>query len=744
MRKFGYIGLWVLMLFVFSQNIWAQRIQTISGRIVDKIEKKPFKSDVAVFIFGFYTVAAAEEEFKKLSTPGQTVVSDILTTTDLSGNYEIDLPDNGAIIFQADVSTPIMEKIDGRLEINVQLDAGIQLPEFEKTGLRKQIGPEPPVSGEIDGDKLSASNKFYIPAGNAKKNARLIIQPILVHCATEDTIAFCKPIICDGEEYYLTQDRRKDFNIEENDPLFNYVNKDIKLVSDKMEILWVDTVKLPKPKESYYITADYSLEDYTKVYFHDKSLIVNCKQKRRLRFLEFSFGQRNLNPNEYRERAKRERLNTAGNISLTFVVGKTELDPENPENEVQMKKLQDDLLAIVNGEGTSLKEFHITGISSPEGGYQSNLALSQRRVAYAKQQITSVIPQSMMRKVYQNDSAKVAGWNQVAELVRDTLPELADHIMSIVERAKHPDQQFQQIARLPEYKDVITKTFPKLRTVKYVYQHEVFRELTPEEILDRYEHDMDYRTGKKEFALYEFWHLFNMVKDPMELEALYKRAYDVSAKQNNQPWILAANNLAVSYLKRDTFDTEILKPFIDKATKGVNVIRPLANGIGTETINPEAIVANQLAMCIKADQYEDASIMAQILPDTPENIKIKAFARCLGGHWKKDQNVFDIVKNSSPINEVVMYLAKNTNVYNLMAERSMKKLDSDTALYWYFKAMISYRKQDIYTTQMNLFECFKKDKSFINIFNGDGEFNEEDCAFIMEEWENEKEMMMLN
>ena len=54
MRKFGYIGLWVLMLFVFSQNVWAQRIQTISGRIVDKIEKKPFKSDVAVYIFGFY------------------------------------------------------------------------------------------------------------------------------------------------------------------------------------------------------------------------------------------------------------------------------------------------------------------------------------------------------------------------------------------------------------------------------------------------------------------------------------------------------------------------------------------------------------------------------------------------------------------------------------------------------------------------------------------------------------------
>lgn len=29
-----------------------------------------------------------------------------------------------------------------------------------------------------------------------------------------------------------------------------------------------------------------------------------------------------------------------------------------------------------------------------------------------------------------------------------------------------------------------------------------------------------------------------------------------------KPWVLAANNLAVAYLKRDTVDTEVLKPLI--------------------------------------------------------------------------------------------------------------------------------------------------------------------------------------
>lgn len=55
-----------------------------------------------------------------------------------------------------------------------------------------------------------------------------------------------------------------------------------------------------------------------------------------------------------------------------------------------------------------------------------------------------------------------------------------------------------------------------------------------------------------------------MIKAPEEAEKLYRRAYRETmaydTKGKEKPWILAANNLAIALLRRDTFDVEILKP----------------------------------------------------------------------------------------------------------------------------------------------------------------------------------------
>lgn len=50
-------------------------------------------------------------------------------------------------------------------------------------------------------------------------------------------------------------------------------------------------------------------------------------------------------------------------------------------------------------------------------------------------------------------------------------------------------------------------------------------------------------------------------------------------------------------------------------------------------VNPETIVANQLAMYIRAYNFEEASILADKLPDTERFQMIKAFANCLGGYY---------------------------------------------------------------------------------------------------------------
>lgn len=104
---------------------------------------------------------------------------------------------------------------------------------------------------------------------------------------------------------------------------------------------------------------------------------------------------------------------------------------------------------------------------------------------------------------------RVATWNEVADLLeQDSLTTEAQEIREITEKYKNPDAQFAAVSRLPYYATAIKERLPQLRTVQYEYKHEIFRELNPDEILDKYLHDPQYADGKKSFTRYEYWHLF--------------------------------------------------------------------------------------------------------------------------------------------------------------------------------------------------------------------------------------------
>lgn len=749
--SFKIVGIWIGILFCFSVcPAVAQQIKVVSGRVLNQETKKPFDKE-AVFVYAFNTVAAAEDVKKKIDDNEAFGLStDAMEVVGNDGYYEIRVAENGALIFKIGLAPCVLEKVNYRMEINAVLDAGIVLEDVSIVGTLQDIKPAPKAP-TIIGNKLLLYGTFPIPAQFGKPNARLIIQPYVVDCETNDTVTYTRPLIYDGPEFGLTQERRMNF-CPANDPLYAFVAPK-PLTEDRMSLEWTDTVPIPDPTRNYHGTAAILLEDYTHVYYDKQVLVNTCETKRPLKFLEFSFNHQSLNPDDYRERPKREKRNTAGNISLSFLVGKAMLDPDDPANAEQLDKLKSDLLEIVNGEGTTLKEFHITGISSPEGSYASNLALARQRVNFAHSQVTSVLPARVLSRVYQNPQAKVATWEAVADLLeKDTFPEAAAAVREIINRfPKSQDAQYSQILRLPYYTTTIKDIFPKLRTVHYEYKHELYRELTPEEILDKYQHDEAYRSGKKSFALYEYWNLFKMIKDPHELEALYKRAYHESETMNGQPWILAANNLAVSYLARDTFDTSILEPFIDRKTRGVNVVRTRIDGVTKEIINPEAIVANQLAMYIRANNYEQASVMAQILPDTPQNEMMKAFAMCLGGYYRggttaeermKSRKVFDLVKKSSPINGVVMDLAMESKGYDVLAEQEAAKLPADNPVCWYLKAIINNRKGEMGFEEAKncLINCFKLDEKYIAISASDGDIGKDLYEYTMDMYSMSKEM----
>lgn len=53
-----------------------------------------------------------------------------------------------------------------------------------------------------------------------------------------------------------------------------------------------------------------------------------------------------------------------------------------------------------------LKEFHVIGKASPEGYYQQNLQLAQKRMQRIQQEVVGVLPHAVAERVYQTRRRK--------------------------------------------------------------------------------------------------------------------------------------------------------------------------------------------------------------------------------------------------------------------------------------------------------------------------------------------------
>ncbi len=728
-------------------------MKRVTGYVLDKTTGKPIdQKQVGVQVYGFNTVAQAQDVKAQMDGDENCfVVPDSQAFPDDNGYYEITVPETGALIFKAEMKTAILEKVNFRLEINVKIEMGNYIQTSHITAVRDQVGVLDP-QGDIEGNYLKARSTISLPENSGKTNARMIVQPVLLDGASGDTLRFLTPTVMDGREYGLTQLRRMNYD-PSLDPLTRYLSPDT-LSSANQTVHWADTIYLEHPERNYLVKGIILLEDYNRPYFRKDYFLASSRLRRPLRFLEYSMMPYSLDPEEYRERPKREKRNTAGNMSLNFMVGKAVLASDDTLGRSQLDSVRLTLEGIIHGEGSSLKEFHIEGTASPDGPYAGNVSLAKKRMEYALGQIVSSLPKAVRDRVYMTTTAKVASWNDVADLLEaDSLLVQAAAVRKIVtDNPRNPDRQWARIRALPDYRSIIVDYLPRLRSVHYRYGYELFRELTPEEILDRYENNPDYRSGRKKFALYEYWHLFSLVKDPEQLDSLYRRAYNESIEANGRPWILAANNLASSLITKGVADTTLLSSFIDLQTPGVNFRLRRMNGSGEDIVNPEAVVANQMIMYVMCNNFRKAGQLTNILPDSEQNRLVRAFALCLGGYYKggntpeqrsRAREVFETVSGSSPLNRVVMLLAMNTKSYDTLAEEAIATLDQNDALTDYLWAVIYGRRgarthdfMDDIASEDYLLSCFRKDPKFVNIAAGDGDIVETIFKSAKDRYEN--------
>ena len=730
---------------ILPAMVYAQDRKLVTGRILDKATDKPIDlSQVEVAVYSFNTVAEAGDVKKQMDADANSVIlPEAVAFPDQNGYYQIYVASTGALIFKADMQEAVVEPVDNRLEINMSLSLGNRIRNSLVSAKRENIGVMDPET-DIDGNWMKVRSSISLPAFSGRANARLIVQPFLVDCESKDTLRYLRPMVLDGKEYVLTQLRRKNYD-PDLDTLNTYRLKDETLSAREIVLPWSDTIFLEHPDRSYQVKGIIHFEDYLGVYRNNDYYLTSSRIRRPMRFLECPAGPYWLDPDQYKEHPKRERHNTVGRMSLQFTIGKAEIAASDTSGWRQIEALKRTLLGIVNDEGSVLKEFHITGTASPDGPYATNQRLAQRRMQYALDHIASVLPKEIRERVYMTTKANVASWSDVADLLeRDSLTQTAAQVRRIVEENPgRQDRQWTLIRKLPDYKPVITDRLPELRNVQYLQIQEVYRELTPEEIWDRYQNDEDYRSGKKEFALYEFWNLFNMVKDKDELYALYKRAYDQSIRDNGRPWILAACNLAAADIERGIVDTTLLSPFIDLSTHGVNVNVRNTYGDGYTVVNPAPVVANQMIMRAKAYDFRKASQLCQLLDNGggEEYKAVKAYVMCLGGYYKGGdtpqqrawaKSNIETVMESTSLNRVVANLALDTKHNDAVAEQAMQELPADDALTDYLWAIIYGRKagrtgdvMDDLSSEDYLVSCFRKDKSFMDIAAGDGDIVED-------------------
>ena len=729
------LKIWILLLVVAgcgTGTALAQKMVKVSGTVYNIAEnrKVPF-SDVTVDVYAAKTVAVGEDMKKILDSNDQekTLLLDQegKTTTDENGYYEILVPDNGALIFKVGLSPSVLKEVRHQMKIDVSIDEGVMLESVTVTARRLVQKPEP-TAPKMIGNMLIPYNTFKLPPYFGNRFSRLIIQPYVLDCETNDTVTFARPSVYDGKEYALTQERKMGYDMD-RDPLRPYIKAEA-LTTRAMNLDWTDTIIVPDPNRNYSCFAIVNLEDYSAS--NSRTYQINtCQTKRPMKFLQYNLFSEQMDPLQHKERAQIEKRNTSDKIQLSFLINSDQLT-DTPENKQSLAMLRNKLKEIAESPGTVLKEFHVAGTASPDGHYSSNLSLAERRMRKIEQEITSILPQYTLERVYRNPHAEVAPWEEVVKLLeRDGKSTEAGKVKEILAKHKDIGAQGRALKQLDWYSTVIVPYLDELRVVNYNCLYEIYREPNDEEVMAQYRE----KGLKGSYTRYEYWKLFQLITDEKELEALYRRAYEESLEQKH-PWALAGNNLAASYLERDTVDTSILEPLIDLSIHSTDYSRMNADGSRTEIVNRLEVVTNQLCMYIKKGDFEHASVLVKILPEDSKFDLLKAYTWALGGYFQggttpeekeRAQKTFETIKASSPQNEVVMYMALDNRAGNAAAKASLAKLPQDSALTWYFKATLSAREGEIefMNTVIALSECFKRDKSFVATAQNDGEFNED-------------------
>lgn len=621
------------------------------------------------------------------SVPDVNIINPItnerIEMSDEDGRYVVKAEKFGSLKYTCIGYEDKTVELKGRQIVNVVLkDAVVELDEVTITSkIKNKVVPEP-TDIEIKGNYFHLKTRIPVPKELFTTNRRLIIQPSL-YDINEHKRLLMRPLVFDGKAYQTTQ-RRMYNNDSKQDPLNDYVHVKNSSYHKSDLLTYHDSIYIEQLKHDYRADVHLAMENYRFIVYRDSFSIARGTVNP-LRFLEYSFSASHITDQRYIPRPVMQLRDTQGEVNLTFVVNEADLDKRNPQNQIELNRLKDELAAIENNPNASLNSFHITGIASPDGPYASNLRLAKMRTDKALEHILSQLSPNNRQRMNVKSDAEVATWDTVVSLLRKEQKEnYAIDIEHLIQQYK--GLQLNRILKTkPYYKELTTSYLTRLRKVKYTYGYSIFRSLTDEEI-----HQL-YLKNPKELTRFEYYRMIATAATPKEKEKLSREALDIY-----DHFTYAANELAYSRIEQGHPDSRILEPYISHSS-------------------PAELLTNQVIALLEEGKYSKADSVLSLLPDTQSYPELRAITSALAGYHNDS---FDAVAATSPLNKAVMLLAMKRNEE---AWQQLQQMSIHTAREYYIKAIAANRLDNVSEAMIYINKALELDPTLIEIARIDGD-----------------------
>ena len=616
---------------------------------------------------------------------------------DYEGHFEADIAQKGALVIISEGAV-IVTPIDKRLHYDILIKGdnadGILLKNTDVIGEKRglKIRELPAID---DGPTIHWDVTMTLPEGYVNTDSRLILQPVVIDCQTEDTVQFLEPLIGEGERYHMLQKRHKSYDYLRNDPLAPYYKQEI---PGDNTVHWETTFVKPNPDHTYKWQARLRLEDYSHVFYDDASKEGSCNSRKPWNMLNISMARKEMAmDSQFYEPSHAQLMEAARDLQLTFEIGKAQLTDDS----VNISTIQQ-LVRELQSYGRQLINVKIQGTASPDGQPARNAELAEMRAAKA----LSMIRPYTSGAATQTIPAKVYSWYDVA----DSLVERGQRLEGEELRQYAQANNMTGIRHMMESNPAIEQILKNQRVMKCAYLIRQNKVLEPEEALWVYRNDPSYAEGGDNiFSNGDYYHLLTQIKDSAERRKLISRIYREQSRRKDSRFspfaAYIANCMACYVLADDSTNTNILQPFVDMKS-GLEVVRQISfNNIYRYKVNRQEIVANQAVMLFKQLKLGGAAHLADKLPNIPEYRDVKMFTDLETLFFKQNKNAeeeqraqkaLQYALSSSLENRAVLCfeLAPELGYTYQEIEHIVDSLDDGNAKKWYIKAMIAANTTD--------------------------------------------------